>query len=58
MTDQIGAVIDSLVRQIETIEERIEREDGFGISLYLLVKELEELRKSLKAAQNLQKKHI
>ncbi len=58
MTDQIGAVIDSLVRQIETIEERIEREDGFGTSLYLLVKELEELRKSLKAAQNLQKKHI
>ena len=57
MTDQIGAVIDSLVRQIETIEERIEREDGFGTSLYLLVKELEELRKSLKAAQNLQKKH-
>jgi hypothetical protein len=58
MTDQIVAVIDSLVRQIETIEERIEREDGFGTSLYLLVKELEELRKSLKAAQNLQKKHI
>jgi len=58
MTDQIGAVIDSLVRQIETLEERIEREDGFGTSLYLLVKELEELRKSLKAAQNLQKKHI
>lgn len=57
MTDQIGAVIDSLVRQIETLEERIEREDGFGTSLYLLVKELEELRKSLKAAQNLQKKH-
>lgn len=58
MTDQIVAVIDSLIRQIETIEERIEREDGFGTSLYLLVKELEELRKSLKAAQNLQKKHI
>jgi|VirMetMinimDraft_7_1064189.scaffolds.fasta_scaffold195148_1 hypothetical protein len=58
MTDQIGAVIDSLVRQIENLEERIEREDGFGTSLYLLVKELEELRKSLKAAQNLQKKHI
>jgi hypothetical protein len=58
MTDQIVAVIDSLVRQIETIEERIEREDGFGTSLYLLVKKLEELRKSLKAAQNLQKKHI
>ena len=53
MTDQIGAVIDSLVRQIETIEERIEREDGFGTSLYLLVKELETKKSELDTAQKL-----
>lgn len=53
MTDQIGAVIESLVRQIEELEERIEREDGFGTSLYLLAKELESKKSELETAQKL-----
>lgn len=55
MTEQMSNIIESLVRDIEDLESRIDREDGYGTSLYMLVKELESKKKALKMAQNIQK---